>query len=177
MRSRALPVGAAVLGLALVLGSCADRQEASPGDAGDTASNDTAAGAVGQVPDACRPGQETDEQVEVSLRGQGAGARVVVSPDTVRIREGGDEELRWVGDHPFIVIFKPRNGVLPTRAATAASRAVDTSYASQDTGRSARARSRTNPEAPCGEYRFDVAVWNEAEGRLVGVDPPLLIVP
>lgn len=139
---------------------------------------------------------EPRDRVEITLTEAG---RVDVDPDTVRVRRGGVILLN--STRPFIV-FVQRDSVLglPTDSVLAAGRpsasnasrgdslaatTMDSAVARMDSARELRtaaadpssARIPIRSGAACGYYEYDLGVYDERTGRIVPLDPPLMVLP
>lgn len=123
--------------------------------------------AVGDQEDPCREFQDltpTPGPVDITVDPQGIP---VVTPAVVRMSKEAGGTMDWTsGDYPWLVIFQPnQNNVLPMQAETLGGAAAQA------------AGSMLNPDAPCGNYKYSVVVWDQANEQLLGVDPPFQIIP
>ena len=153
-RSRLLPSSLLVALPLLLVGCSGPGADQSGGSGGSAAS----------PPDPCRPYEglkPTQGQVTITVQGN----TVKVDPPRPRIQKG-QGELEWTStDGPFVILAGPGPRGRPF---------VDETFGA---GAGATARQGVNPVAECGTYKFGVVVWDAANDRLVGVDPPVDIVP
>lgn len=95
-----------------------------------------------------------------------AGGNVVVTPGTVKPKRGDD--VVWDSDHPFIVFVEESGSHgRPTQGGIFGGKS----------GAKATAKIRDNAPNQNVQYKYDVAVWDEAAGEMRGVDPTIMVVP
>lgn len=122
----------------------------------DTAASDTAADACEQY--AGRPVRDT---VTVTLQGGG----IVVDPDTATAGRGG--QVTWASEYPTAVFVQ---------ANQKGGKATDAALFAKGKG-AGKVQAKIRARAPCGPYKYDVAVYDASSGKMLTLDPPLIIVP
>lgn len=122
----------------------------------DTAAPATAADACERY--AGRPHRDT---VTISIE----GGAVEVDPDTATAGRGG--QITWLAKAPTAVFVQANEkGARPTSSALFAK------------GRGAgKMQARIRVGAPCGPYKYDVAVYDESSGSMLTLDPALIVAP
>lgn len=158
--SRARPAHAMSAALALVLVGCEPQVVDEPVEG---APEEPMAQQEAEE-DLCREleGPATAGPVEITL---GQDDAIQVSVDTVKVSRAGGEVAWTSASHHFLVLFQARDGFLPMRVPSVAGPPE------------ASAAAAAKPDAPCGTYKYSIALWDQANERLVGVDPPFQIIP
>lgn len=141
--------------LAVGLAACSSGEQSMPASdqEADTAAMAAAAPECKELP--------VKNSVEVKIQGNS----VVVEPDTATVKPGG--QVTWSSDHPMAVfIEKNSQGKKPTGKPVFAK--------GKGPG---NAKAQILAGAPCGEFKYDVAVYDETSETMLTKDPVLIIVP
>lgn len=146
--------------LAVGLAACSSGEQSMPATDQEA---DTAAMAA--AADACKEYAESPHKDSVAVSISIKDSAIVVDPDPATVGRGG--RVVWESGYPTVVFVQ---------ANAKGSRPTVGGLFTKGEG-SGKVQAHVRADAACGQYKYDVAVYDASSGDMLKLDPALIVAP